>query len=237
MDVKLNIILGQLFSSEDARLQKCSSYQVSVFEYFLNSPFLVLFFFFILFIWVLSFGCTGPSLLRVSFLQLWRAWAALQLWCMGFSLQRLLLLQSVGCTAWAQQLSRTGLVARGHVESSQTRDQTHIPCTGRCILNHRTTREVLDLSFKLDPAPWPWLNVSWRCHRFFDSTGATGKTPSSLSQPKVHKKKIIIHLHSLYSYTSYPHLIHQNQTFTPDCPLKRALHNEFPVTTNLPSII
>ena len=78
MGVKLNIILGQLFSSEDARLQKCSSYQVSVFEYFLNSPFLVLFFFFILFIWVLSFGCTGPSLLRVSFLQLWRAWAALQ---------------------------------------------------------------------------------------------------------------------------------------------------------------
>ena len=94
-----------------------------------------------------------------------------------------------GLVAGAPRLSRTGLVARGHVESSQTRDQTHIPCTGRCILNHRTTREVLDLSFKLDPAPWPWLNVSWRCHRFFDSTGATGKTPSSLSQPKVHKKK------------------------------------------------
>ena len=43
MDVKLNIMLGQLCSSEDVRLQKCSSYQVSVFEYFLNSPILVSF--------------------------------------------------------------------------------------------------------------------------------------------------------------------------------------------------
>ena len=30
-DVKLNTMSGQLFSSEDERLQKCSSYQVSVF--------------------------------------------------------------------------------------------------------------------------------------------------------------------------------------------------------------
>ena len=35
-----------------------------------------------------------------------------------------------------------GLVVLRHVESSQTREQTHIPCTGRWILIHCTTREV-----------------------------------------------------------------------------------------------
>ena len=30
-----------------------------------------------------------------------------------------------------------------HLESSWTRDQTHVPCIGRQILIHRTTREVL----------------------------------------------------------------------------------------------
>ena len=43
----------------------------------------------------------------------------------------------------AQQLWRTALVALWHVESSQTRDRTHAPCTGRQIPNHWTTREVL----------------------------------------------------------------------------------------------
>ena len=37
-----------------------------------------------------------------------------------------------------------GLVAPGHVESSQTRNGTYVPCTGRRILIHRTTREVLE---------------------------------------------------------------------------------------------
>ena len=35
-----------------------------------------------------------------------------------------------------------GLVALRHVEFSQTRDQTCVPCIGRQILNHWTTREV-----------------------------------------------------------------------------------------------
>ena len=38
--------------------------------------------------------------------------------------------------------SRT-LVAQQHVESSRTRDRTHVPCTGSQILNHWTTRESL----------------------------------------------------------------------------------------------
>ena len=50
------------------------------------------------------------------------------------------------CRAWAPE--HLGLfIARGHVESSQTRDQTHVPCIGRWILNHWTAREVLDLMF------------------------------------------------------------------------------------------
>ena len=36
-----------------------------------------------------------------------------------------------------------GLVALQQVEYSWTRDQTHVPCIGRQILIHRTTREVL----------------------------------------------------------------------------------------------
>ena len=31
------------------------------------------------------------------------------------------------------------------LESSQTRDQNGVPCIGRWILNHWTTREVLEL--------------------------------------------------------------------------------------------
>ena len=41
-----------------------------------------------------------------------------------------------------QQLWFMGLVAPRHVGSSRTRDRTHVPCIGRSILNHWTTREV-----------------------------------------------------------------------------------------------
>ena len=50
---------------------------------------------------------------------------------------------------WAWQLWFVGLVASGHVASSQTRDRTSVPCIGRQILNHWTTREVLTLFFIL----------------------------------------------------------------------------------------
>ena len=63
--------------------------------------------------------------------------------CTGFSLRWLLLLQSTGsgciCAQWVQD---TGLVTLQHVGSSWTRDQIHVPCTSRQILNHWTTREV-----------------------------------------------------------------------------------------------
>ena len=40
------------------------------------------------------------------------------------------------------QFWHTVLVAPRHVESSQTRNQTHVPCTGRQIAIYRITREV-----------------------------------------------------------------------------------------------
>ena len=92
--------------------------------------------------WVLV-AARGLSLVATS-----RGYSSLR--CSGFSLRWLLLLQSMGsrhagfssCGTRAQQLWHTGLAAPRHVGSSQTRDRTHIPCTGRWILNHCTTREV-----------------------------------------------------------------------------------------------
>ena len=49
------------------------------------------------------------------------------------------------------------LVALQHVGYSWTRDRTQVPCIGRQILNHWTTRQVQD--FGLDPemlGPWKW---------------------------------------------------------------------------------
>ena len=49
---------------------------------------------------------------------------------------------------WAQWLWHTSVVALSDLSSSmwdlssRTRDQTHVPCIGRQILNHWTTREV-----------------------------------------------------------------------------------------------
>ena len=45
------------------------------------------------------------------------------------------------------RLQRAGLVAMRHVGSSQSRDQTCVPCIGRWILNHWTTRETPSLVF------------------------------------------------------------------------------------------
>ena len=51
------------------------------------------------------------------------------------------------CQSWPtwsllQELWPTGLAAPQHVGSSQTRNQIYVPCIGRLILNHWTTREV-----------------------------------------------------------------------------------------------
>ena len=48
---------------------------------------------------------------------------------------------------WPPELWCAALVAPPHVGSSQTRDGTCIPCIGRWILNHWTTREVPNMEF------------------------------------------------------------------------------------------
>ena len=71
----------------------------------------------------------------------------------GFSLRWLLLLWSTGCRPVGSVAVACGLYSAGsvvvehglvtpqHVGSSRTRDQTHVPCIGRRILNHCATRE------------------------------------------------------------------------------------------------
>ena len=83
------------------------------------------------------FGCAGSFAACVGFLWLQQVGATLWLWCSGFSLQRLLLLLGTGWRVLRlQELWHMGSAAPQHVGSSQTRDQTHVPCTGRQILNH-----------------------------------------------------------------------------------------------------
>ena len=75
------------------------------------------------------------------------------LWCAGFSLRWLLLLQSTGSRqvgfsscgsrALERRLSSCGARAPRHVGSSRTRARTRVPCIARRILNHCTTREAL----------------------------------------------------------------------------------------------
>ena len=115
------------------------------------------FFFFLKKIFLFIFGCVESSLLCAGFLQLLRAGATLCCGahvphCGGFSCcgaQALGTRASVvvargfsSCGTQAQQLWFTGLVAPRHVGSSRIRARTRVPCIGRQILNHCTTREV-----------------------------------------------------------------------------------------------
>ena len=97
-------------------------------------------------LYLFIFGCAASLLLHLSFLQLESTGSghmgfsscstgAYQLWLEGPRVCRL------------QQLQPTGLVALWHVESSQTKDQTHVTCIGIQILIHCTTREVLNFDF------------------------------------------------------------------------------------------
>ena len=73
------------------------------------------------------------------------------------------------CCGAQAQLWRVGLVAPRHVGSSQARARTCVPCIGRRILNHCTTREVphTDLSMLNHPCD-PGMNPTWSwCMTFF----------------------------------------------------------------------
>ena len=66
--------------------------------------------------------------------------------CSGFSLQWLPLWQSSGSSAGSIVVAR-GLSFPGHEDSYWTRNPTRVPCIGRWILNHWTTREVPVVGF------------------------------------------------------------------------------------------
>ena len=72
--------------------------------------------------------------------------------CSGFSHCRAWALECVGihrCGTWALEHMAWALLPRGIGESSQARNQTHVPCIGRQILNYWTTKKILFTCFKL----------------------------------------------------------------------------------------
>ena len=80
-----------------------------------------------------------PSCSEWGSLSSWGLWASQQ---SGFSLH------STGYKACRlQQLWHPGLVVLKYVKFSLTRDQTHVLCIGRWILNQWTTREILSWIF------------------------------------------------------------------------------------------
>ena len=74
--------------------------------------------------------------------------ATLELWCSGFSMWWLLLFQALALWQEGSVIVSMDLIALWHVGSSRTRDLTLVPCSGRWILSHWTTKEVLTLGFQ-----------------------------------------------------------------------------------------
>ena len=90
------------------------------------------------------FGCVRSSFLCEGFLQLQQAGATLHRGARASHYRGFSCCGAQAPDAQAQQLWLMGPVAPRHVESSQTRARTRVPCIGRQILNHCTTREAPD---------------------------------------------------------------------------------------------
>ena len=95
---------------------------------------------------------------RLSLVEVSRdlSWLQRRAHCGGFSCCGAQALGTWASVVAAHGLSScdTWLRCSRHVESSCTRDRTHIPCIGRWILIHCTTREVLDLHLDLYCCVW-----------------------------------------------------------------------------------
>ena len=61
-----------------------------------------------------------------------------------------LLILVASLVAWSQLVWLMGLIAPGNLGSSWTRDRTCVPCTGRWILLHWTTRDVPALTLDVE---------------------------------------------------------------------------------------
>ena len=99
-------------------------------------------FFKFLFIYLFIYDCVGSSFLCEGFLQLWQAGATLHRGARASHCRGLSCCGAQAPDAQAQQLWLTAPAAPRHVESSQTRARTRVPCIGRQILNHCATREA-----------------------------------------------------------------------------------------------
>ena len=143
-----------LFMQKELYSTKCSTYfdlstTLFIVGYQYKASLFLLFrsFFLYLFLAVLDL------LLHASFLQLctWGLFVAVH----GLLLRWLLFSWGTGarhtafssCSVQPQQLCHTGLAVPRHVESSWSRDRTHVLCIGRQIPIHRTTREGPALLF------------------------------------------------------------------------------------------
>ena len=98
-------------------------------------------------IYLSIFGCLGSSLLLLALVVVSRGYSWLQCTassCGGFFCWQSMASRCLGlssCT-WTQQLWHVGWANLSHMESSQTRDRTHVLCVERQTLIHCTTREV-----------------------------------------------------------------------------------------------
>ena len=115
------------------------------------------------FIYLFIYGCVGSSFLCEGFLQLWQVGATPHRGARASHHGDPSHCGAQAPDAQAQQLWLTGPVAPQHVGSSQTRTRTHVPCIGRQILNHCTTREAPPVTFVFDvmsktllPNPRSW---------------------------------------------------------------------------------
>ena len=104
----------------------------------------VLFFFLVDYLFIYLWLCCVCGLCCFEGFPLVAASGGASLWCAGFRLPWLLSLQSIGRLSSCVR-GRSRSLARGIFPD---RDQTCVPCIGRQILIHSSTREVLLFYFK-----------------------------------------------------------------------------------------
>ena len=83
---------------------------------------------------------------------------------MGFSSWWLLLWNTGSKARGLQWLCCTGLVAPRHVESSRTRDQTHVTCIDKRTLNHWTNREFPSFIYLRQFYKWKMVLHNFSLH-------------------------------------------------------------------------
>ena len=116
------------------------------------------------------FGCVGSSFLCEGFLQLRQVGVTLHRGAQASHYRSLSCCGAQAPDAQAQQLWLTGLVALQHVGSSQTRARTRVPCIGRQIPNHCTTREALKFFYLVRDGVYYAHSIPFYCSFMKSST-------------------------------------------------------------------